>query len=225
MAMAIAAHRELKIGVIIDKSLAVLERVVAPALIFFVALTAANAAIGYFTANAAPLSQLAATPLRIVIAVFFSYQLLNVMVTRTGLRSRGGADVFLTYFGLTVLYGLAVAVGFMLLVIPALFLISRWSLAQPLVVARGEGVMKAFGESWERTSGNEFPIIAAVLVLVIAPQALSVATGMMFPKDSLLGIGLSQALASVASVLGLAMGVALYGMIIGTPKEVAATFE
>src|SRR6478609_9296849 len=33
--MAIAAHRELKIGAIIDKSLAVLERTVTPALIFF----------------------------------------------------------------------------------------------------------------------------------------------------------------------------------------------
>ena len=40
--MAIAAHRELKIGGIIDKSLAVLERTVTPALIFFVALTAVN---------------------------------------------------------------------------------------------------------------------------------------------------------------------------------------
>jgi hypothetical protein len=223
--MAVAAHRELKIGAIIDKSLAVLERSVTPALIFLIALTVVSAAIKYFTVNASPLSQLAAAPLQIVIAVFFSYQLLKAMIDRTGLRSRGDADVFLAYFGLTVLYGLAILVGFLLLIIPALFLIARWSLAQPLVVARGEGVMKAFGESWERTSGNEFQIIAAALVLVIVPQVLGVTAGFMFPKASLLGIVLSQALTSVGSVLGLAMGVALYGMIVGSPKDVAAAFE
>jgi hypothetical protein len=223
--MAIAAHRELKIGAIIDKSLAVLERVVTPALVFFVALTAVDGVIKYFTADASPLSQLAAAPLQIVVAVFFSYQLLKIMIDRTGLRSRGNADVFLAYFGLSVLYGLAILVGLILLVIPALFLIARWSLAQALVVARGDGVMKAFGESWETTRGNEFQIIIAAIVLVIVPQGLGIAAGAMFPKDSLLGIGLSQGLATVGSVLGMAMGVALYGMMIGTPKEVAATFE
>lgn len=223
--MAIAAHRELKIGAIIDKSLAVLERTVTPALIFFLALTVVNVVIKYVTANASPLSQLAAAPLQIVVAVFFSYQLLKTMIDKTGLRSRGDKDVFLSYFGLTVLYGLAILVGLILLVLPALFLIARWSLAQPLIVARGEGVMKSFGESWERTSGNEFQIIVAAIVLVILPQALGATAGFMFAKDSLLGIILSQGLTTVGSVLGLAMGVALYGMMIGKPTEAAATAE
>jgi hypothetical protein len=223
--MAVAAHRDLKIGVIIDKSLAVLERAVIPALIFLVALAAINSAIKYFTVDASPLSQLAAAPLQIVVAVFLSYQLLKVMIDRTGLRSRGDNDVFLAYFGLTVLYGLAILVGFVLLVIPALFLIARWSLAQPLVVARGDGVMKAFSESWARTSGNEFQIIVVALLLVIVPQGLRIAAGFMFAKESLLGIVLSQALNSLGSVLGMAMGVALYGMMIGASKDPAATAE
>jgi hypothetical protein len=223
--MAIAAHRELKIGAIIDKSLAVLERSVVPALIFLVVLAVINSAIKYFTVDASPLSQLAAAPLQIVIAVFFSYQLLKAMIERTGLRSRGEADVFLAYFGLTVLYGLAILVGLILLVIPALFLIARWSLAQPLVVARGDGIMKAFGESWERTSGNEFQIIIAAIVLVIVPQVLGVVAGTMFEKHSLVGIGLSQLITTVGSVLGMAMGVALYGMIIGAPKPAAPAAE
>jgi len=216
--MAIAAHRDLKIGVIIDKSLAVIERVVTPALIFLVALAAVNSAIKYFTVDASPTSQLAAAPLQIVVAVFLSYQLLKVMIDRTGLRSRGEADVFLAYFGLSVIYGLSVLVGLILLIIPALFLIARWSLAQPLVVARGDGVMKAFGESWERTRGNEFQIIVAALLLVILPQAIGVTAGFMFPKESLLGIVISQAVTSVGSVLGLAMSVALYGIMVGTDK-------
>lgn len=220
--MATLPTRELKIGTIIDKSLAVLERVAIPALIFLVALTALNCALAYFTLNAAPLSQLGVTLLRVVVGVFLSYLLLNTMVQRTGLRSRGDADVFLPYFGLAVLYGLAVLVGLILLVIPALFLIARWSLAQPLVVARGERVMQAFGESWERTRGNDFPIIVAVLVLVMIPIAISVVAGIMFAKDDLVGIVVSQLASSVSSLLSLSMSVALYGMIVGAPKSADA---
>jgi hypothetical protein len=210
--------RELRIGTIIDKSLAVLERAAIPALIFVAALTLINSTIGYFTANAAPLSKLAVTPLTIVIGVFFSYQLLSVIVRRTGLRSRRDGEVFLTYFGLAILYGLGVALGLVLLVIPALFLIARWSLAQTLVVARGDGIKQAFGESWERTSGNEFQIIVVVLLFVMVPMVISVTATLMFGQGNLTGIIVSQLATSVSSLLGLCMGVALYGMIIGMPK-------
>jgi len=219
--MALAAQRELKVGAIIDKTLAVLERTAGPALLFVVVLTAINGTIDYFTWDAAPLSQLAATPLRIAIGVFFSFQLLKIMVDRTGLNSRGDADVFLPYFGLSLLYGLAVVVGMLFLILPALFLVARWCLAQPLVVARGERVMKAFGESWERTSGNDFPIIVAVLLFFLVPMGISIAAGLMFPKGALLGITISQAFGTMASLLSLSMGVALYGMLIGAPKAAA----
>jgi hypothetical protein len=220
--MATVPSRELKIGTIIDKSLAVLERAVVPGLIFVAALTVINSAIGYFTANAAPLSKLAVTPLTIVIGVFFSYQLLKAIVDRTGLRSRSDKEVFLTYFGLAILYGLGVALGLILLVIPALFLIARWSLAQTLVVARGDGIKQAFGESWERTSGNEFQIIVAVLLFVMVPMVISVTATFMFGQANLTGIIVSQLATAVGSLLSLCMGVALYGMIIGVPQPDAA---
>jgi len=223
--MATVPTRELKIGAIIDKSFAVIERAVGPSLIFFVSLTVVDGAIAYFTANISPVAQLAVTPLRVVVGVFFQYLLLKAMIEKTGLRSRGEGDVFLTYFGLAVLYGLAVALGLLLLVLPALFLMSRWCLAQPLVVARGDGVMQAFGESWQRTSGNEFPIIVVVLLFVFVPLAITVIAGVMLPKDSLVGVSVAALAQTVSGLLGLAMGTALYGMIVGVPKDVSATFE
>jgi len=223
--MATAPARELKIGTIIDKSFAVIERAMAPSLIFLVSLTLVDGVIAYLTATVSPLAQLAVTPLRVVIGVFFSYQLLKAMIERTGLRSRGDGDVFLTYFGLAVLYGLAVALGLILLVLPALFLISRWCLAQPLVVARGDGVMRAFGESWQRTSGNEFPIIVVVLLFVMVPIVISVVAGVMLPKDNLIGIAIAQLATSASSLLSLAMGTALYGIIIGVPTAAATPAE
>jgi len=223
--MATAPARDLKIGMIIDKSFAVIDRAMAPSLIFLVSLTLVDGVIAYLTATISPLAQLAVTPLRVVIGVFFSYQLLKAMIERTGLRSRGEGDVFLTYFGLAVLYGLAVALGLILLVLPALFLISRWCLAQPLVVARGDGVMRAFGESWQRTSGNEFPIIVVVLLFVMVPVVISVVAGVMLPKDNLIGIAIAQLATSASSLLSLAMGTALYGIIIGVPTAAATPAE
>jgi hypothetical protein len=82
--------------------------------------------------------------------------------------------------------------------------------------------MKAFGQSWERTSGNDFPIIIAVLVLVMIPTAISIAAGLMFEKGALTGILVGQTAQSLASLLGLSMGVALYGMIIGVPQGEAS---
>lgn len=220
--MATAAPRELKIGAIIDKTMSVLERNAVPALIFVAALVVVQCPITYLTVTAGALSKLAVTLLTVVISVVASYLLLNTMIRRTGLLSRTREDVFLTYFGLAILSALAIMVGMILLVIPALFLMARWSIAQPLVVARGDGVKQAFGESWQKTSGSEFQIIVAVLVLVIPLTAISVLCGLLLDKGSVVAIVVAQIAQSGASVASVSMGVALYGMIVGVPKAAAA---
>ena len=215
--MATVAPRELKIGAIIDKTLAVLERTAVPALIFFVALTVINCAITYFTlAMIAPLQALAIGLLKMVVGIVAAYLLLDVMVRKTGLRSRQGEDAFLTFFGLSLVSGIAVLVGFILLIIPGLFLIARWSIAQPMVVARGDGIMKAFGESWERTRGNEFQILIAMLALFAVFLAIVIAATLLFEKTDIVGIVVGQVGSSAMSATSLALGVALYGLIVGT---------
>ena len=224
--MATVAPRELKIGAIIDKTLGVLERAAVPALIYFAALTVINCAITYFTlAMIAPLQALAIGLLKMVVGIVAGYLLLDAMVRKTGLRSGKGQDTFLTFFGLSLLSGVAVLVGMLLLIIPGLFLIARWSIAQPLVVARGDGVMQAFGESWERTRGNEFQILIAMLALLVTFIAIVIAGTALFEKTDIIGIVVGQIGSSAMSAVSLAMGVALYGLIVGAQKDVAATFE
>lgn len=220
--MATVAPRELKIGAIIDKTLAVLERTAVPALIFFAALTVVNCAITYFAlAMIAPLQVLAIGLLKMVVGIVAAYLLLDVMVRKTGLQSRKGEDAFLTFFGLSLVSGISVLVGLILLIIPGLFLIARWSIAQPLVVARGDGVMKAFGESWERTRGNEFQILIAMLALFAVFLAIVIAATLLFEKTDIVGIVVSQVGSSAMSATSLALGVALYGLIVGTGDTVS----
>nr|WP_166174855.1 glycerophosphoryl diester phosphodiesterase membrane domain-containing protein [Altererythrobacter segetis] len=224
--MAAVAPRELKIGAIIDKTLGVLERTAGPALAYFAALTAIDCAITYFTLSMiAPLQALAIGLLKMVVGIVAGYLLLDAMVRKTGLRSGKGEDTFLTFFGLSLLSGFAVLVGLILLIIPGLFLIARWSIAQPLVVARGDGVMQAFGESWERTRGNEFQILMAMLALLALFIAIAIAGAALFEKTDIIGIVIGQVGSSAISAASLAMGVALYGLIVGAEKDVAATFE
>lgn len=212
----VAPPRQLKIGTIIDKTLGVAELSIVPAAIYVVGLTIVSAAIKYFTLGMTrPLEVLGVAVVTFAVSVTAAYFALNAMLEKTGLRSRTAEDVFLAYIGLSILYTLGVVAGFIAIILPGLVIMARWSLAQPMMLARGDGAMQALGASWERTKGNEFQIIVAVLALFVVPVAIVIASGVMFGQESAIGIVLSQFVSSVMSALGLAMGVALYGLMEG----------
>ena len=182
--MAIAAPRDLKIGKIIDKTLGVIERTALPALIFVIVVTALCAPISWFTVGSLSASRLAGGELlKAVIGIVAAYFLIVPMLRRAGLHTRSDADAFLPFIGLSVLSALGVLLGFIAFIIPGLFVMARWSIAQPLLVGQGTGVMESLGESWERTRGNEFSIIIAALALALAPIVVMIATAVGEQRD------------------------------------------
>jgi hypothetical protein len=212
--------RELKIGKIIDKTLAVLEANAVPALIFVTALTAVGLPITYFSVGStAPLQVAGGQLLRTAIGVVIGYFMLVTMLRRTGLQARGSDDTFLPFVGLSILSSLAVMLGMIALIIPGLILIARWSIAQPLLVAQGTGVMASLGESWARTRGNEFSILAAVLALALLPIAVIIAVRVWFEQDQIVGMVVAEVATGAITVALMAMGVALYAMILGRDAE------
>jgi hypothetical protein len=211
---AFAPPRHVKIGTIIDKTLGVVEHTPVPVAIYVVALTIANAAIKYFTVGMGPMEQLGGAVVQFAIGLTAAYLALDAMLRKTGLHTRSD-DVFFAYIGLSILYTLGVMAGFIAIVLPGLVIMARWSLAQPMMIARGEGVMAALGKSWERTKGNEFQIIVAVLALFIVPIAIVIASSVMFDPADPVGIVVGQLVSSAMSAVGLAMGVALYGLLEG----------
>lgn len=221
--MATLPSRELKIGTIIDKSLGVVERTMSTALIYLAVLTVINVAIAYFTLGmTAPMQQLVIGLVKMVVGIVAAYVLIEAMLGKTGLRTRANEDVFLGYLGLSILYTLGVGIGFILLIIPGLLFMARWSIAQPLLVARGQGVMQSLGESWEQTKGNEFSIIVAALALLIPLIAVIIACSVLFEKDDMIGIVVTQLASSATSIVSLGMGVALYGLIAARTAPVPA---
>ncbi len=211
----VAPPRQLKIGTIIDKTLGVIEHSLAPAALYVAGVTFASAGVKYLTLGSTkPLEMAGSALVQFVVGITASYLLITAMLEKTGLRERK-EDVFFAFFALSVLYTLGVLLGFIAIVLPGLVIMARWSLAQPMMLARGDGVMQALGGSWERTKGNEFQIIVAVLALFLVPVAVIIASGVMFGQDNVTGIVVSQIFSSATNVLGAAMGVALYGLMEG----------
>ena len=219
----VAPPRQLKIGTIVDKTLGVLEHTALPVAIFVAALWIVSAAIKYFTLNMSPLEQAGVAFVQVVVTLAASYFLLDAMLKKTALRTRSGEDMFFAYFGLTILYTLGTWAGLIAIVLPGLVIMARWSLAAPMMLARGDGVMRSLGASWERTKGNEFQIIVAMIALYIVPLALIIAGSVMFDPADPVGIVVTQIVSSAMSALGVALGVALYGLMEG--HRTASTFE
>jgi hypothetical protein len=212
--MPIRSAASLKIGTIIDKTLGVIEHNVMPVLLCVAGLTAVNATVAYFTVGMTRITDgLVIWFAGIAVGIVAAYLLVDAMIRRTGLRSRTEGDVFVAYCIMALLSTLGVIGGLILLVIPGLVFWARWIIAAPTLLARGGSGTRALGESWERTRGAEFQILVALLALLIGPIAVIVVCSMLFEPADPVGIGISQLASSLVSVISLAMGVAIYGVL------------
>jgi hypothetical protein len=66
-----------------------------------------------------------------------------------------------------IVAGIGIVIGFILIVIPGLILITIWSVAAPVVVLERPGGLRALGRSRELVKGNGWNVFAVILLLVI----------------------------------------------------------
>ena len=66
-----------------------------------------------------------------------------------------------------IVAGIGVAIGFVLIIIPGLILITIWSVAAPVVVLENPGGLRALGRSRELVRGNGWSVFGVIFVLVI----------------------------------------------------------
>jgi len=66
-----------------------------------------------------------------------------------------------------ILGGLAIGIGFLLLIVPGLFLLTIWAVLAPVIVVERPPVFQAFGRSRELVSGNGWPVFGVILVLFL----------------------------------------------------------
>ncbi|WP_156313460.1 hypothetical protein [Erythrobacter sp. SG61-1L] len=228
--MATLPSRDLKTGLIIDKTIDVLGRNVGPALAFVAVLVVLGTGVDYLAVqaqqnvSASAMLQAAALSLAlVVVSIVGSYLLIEAMLKRTGLMSYQGERRFFAYLGMSLLIGLAVVCGLVFLIIPGLVFMARWSVAQALLIGRGTGAMDSMGKSWEATKGNEFAIILAALAMMVLFYALAFLPAILFPDLGMAAAVIGRVGSSAASVISTAMGVALYGLI--SARDVVGVFD
>lgn len=78
-----------------------------------------------------------------------------------------GLRRFLPLLGLSILFGLGIAFGFMLLIVPGIILLVMWSVAAPALVVENVGVLEAFGRSRVLTKGHRWKIFGLEFLLLI----------------------------------------------------------
>ena len=123
---------------------------------------------------------------------------------------RSAGSVVGTLIVVGVLAGIAVAIGFVLLIIPGLFLITIWAVIVPVVVIERSGVFDAFGRSRELVKGNGWQVFGVLVLLFIGAFVAQILIA------AILG-GIFD------SVFGFALGVLLTSLLISPLTALAAS--
>jgi hypothetical protein len=97
-----------------------------------------------------------------------------------------------------LLAGIAITIGFILLIVPGLFLITIWAVISPSIVVENRGVIEAFGRSRELVRGNGWNVFGVIVIAFLIVIAVSIVLGLI---GGALGDGGRVALQAIGNVL------------------------
>jgi Uncharacterised protein family (UPF0259) len=97
-----------------------------------------------------------------------------------------------------ILAGIAITIGFILIIVPGLILITIWAVIAPAIVVEDRGVIEAFGRSRELVRGNGWNVFGVIVLAFLIVIAVSIVAGLI---GSALGDGGRVVLQAVANVL------------------------
>ena len=120
-------------------------------------------------------------------ALYVGFVVELVSDVRDGRRDQTVGDLFsaaapyiLPLIGFGILAGIGIAIGFVLIIIPGLILLTFWSVGAPAIVVEGAGPIDAFGRSWRLVRGEAWPVFGVLLLtflIVVIVEAVLGAIG------------------------------------------------
>jgi hypothetical protein len=105
-----------------------------------------------------------------------------------------GLRAFLPLFAIGILYTLGIGLGFVLLLVPGLMLITIWAVVVPARIAENTGVMQSFSRSQELTRGYRWPIFGIFVVFYVIIVIVEFVTRPLF------GLGMLSQASALAAV-------------------------
>jgi hypothetical protein len=117
-----------------------------------------------------------------------------------------------------LLGGLGTLVGFVLLIVPGLFLIAAWSVTTPFIVIEDKSGTAALGASWRATAASRVSIMLVVLLgialLGVGFAGLFLFTGLSENALGVAGTIYVNLLATAVTVAGWVLAVAVYRLVV-----------
>ena len=170
----------------------------------------------------------ASNAINLVVTIFIQYQIVERMLADrvpSGPRSHRYGAMFIA----GLLGGLGILVGFVMLIVPGLFLMAAWSVTTPFIVIEDKSGTAALAASWRTTAASRISIVLVVLLgcalLGIGFAGLFLFAGLGEGTLGVAGTIYINLLATTITVAGWVLGVAVYRLIVpysGAFKEVFA---
>jgi hypothetical protein len=151
-------------------------------------------------------------------------------LAKTFLRSRRSVvqdeNRFWPYVGMSILSAIGLVIGFLLLIVPGIILMVRWSAATGFLLSGREGVIDSLKASWETTRGNGLKIFLAGLVLFIGMAiAIGIVTGIFGAVSSSAGQVVGALLEALVNAVLPAFGIAIYCMLENSGEKLEEVFS
>lgn len=121
----------------------------------------------------------------IAAAVYTGFVVRLVQDTRDGRRDATVGDLFSAAapaIGSLIIWaiasGIGIGIGFVLLIVPGLILMTLWSVGSPAIVVEGIGPFAAFGRSYDLVRGQAWTVFGVIVCVFLIMFAASLIAGL-----------------------------------------------
>jgi len=114
-----------------------------------------------------------------------------------------------------IVAGIAIAIGFVLLIVPGLILLTWWAVFVPALVLEGLGLSDSLGRSRALVSGNFWPVLGLIVVVILILIGASIVLSLILvPLDDALASFISNVVSNTifTPFVALALTLAYYAL-------------
>jgi hypothetical protein len=139
---------------------------------------------------------------------------------------RSVTPIVLPLIGLSILLGIGVGIGFVLIIVPGLYLMTIWAVAAPSLVIERRGVFAAFGRSRELVRGHGWQVFGVILVVIGLSIVVGIVLAVVASGLGTVGIAIAQWILDILLAPFTALiGAVLYFSLLRLHGEATATDE
>ena len=171
----------------------------------------------------------------IVVGVFYQGMVVNLVAdVQDGRRDHSLGELFksvgpvvLPLIGLAIIAGIAIAIGFVLIIIPGLILLTWWAVAAPALVIERAGVFGALGRSRELVRGNGWNVFGTILLVLLIDIAVNIVAAIIGAALGDAGRGVVDWIAATltAPIVALTSSVLYFALLGGATPSQREGFE